>query len=114
MVWMFAVSFLSVCRLLSPSQGDYWCMACVFFQGDGTMDRAHSQCLVAGPLTLSRTYREVVQAAPGCRVLGSGRDPLGGAGGAQSLWQWQQQGMCVPRGVRTTTGCAQLQCPSLW
>ena len=47
-----------------------------------------------------RTCREVPQAAPGFRALGSGTDPQGGIGCAQSLWQQQQQGMCIPRGVR--------------
>ena len=35
-------------------------------------------------------------------------------GAAQSVWQWQQQGWCVPRGERATTGHVQLQCPPLW
>ena len=49
------------------------------------MGRSSSQCLVAGPLTVARTCREVVQAVPGCRDLGSGSDPQGAVGGAQSL-----------------------------
>lgn len=32
-------------------------------------------------------------------------------GAALSIWQWQQQGRCIPRGVRATMGCAWLQCP---
>ena len=38
------------------------------------MGRGSSQCLVAGPLTVARTHKEVVQAAPICRVLGSSSD----------------------------------------
>ena len=72
--------------------------------------RASSQCLVAGPLTVVRTYGKVAQAAPSFRVMGSGSDPQAGVGSAQSLWQWQQQGMYVPRGVRAT-GDARMQCP---
>ena len=52
-------------------------------------DRASSQCLVAGPLTVQRTHREVAQAAPSCRAWGSGSDPQGGVGGTQGVWQWQ-------------------------
>ncbi len=32
-------------------------------------------------------------------------------GAAQSIWQWQLQGRCVPRGVRATVSDAWLQCP---
>ena len=72
-----------------------------------------SQCLVTGPLTVERTHRDVAQAAPGGRALGSDSDPQGGASRAQSLWQWQQQGMYLPRVVRTTVDGARLQCPPL-
>ena len=75
--------------------------------------RACSHCLVAGPLTVVRTCGEMAQAAPGCRALGSGSDPQAGVGSAQSLWQWQQQGSCIPRGVRKAGG-SWLQCPPLW
>ena len=34
-------------------------------------------------------------------------------GTAQSVWQWQQQGRCAPRGARATTGGILSQCP-LW
>ena len=37
------------------------------------------------------------QVAPGRRALSSGSDPQRGGGSAQSLWQWQCQGMCIPR-----------------
>ena len=37
------------------------------------MDRTSSQCLVAGFLTVARTFRKVAQATPSCRALGSGR-----------------------------------------
>ena len=66
------------------------------------MSRASSQCLVTGPLTVARTHRKVVQAAPSCRALGSGSDPQAGVGSAQSIWQWQQQGVCIFMGVRAT------------
>ena len=64
--------------------------------------RASSQCLVAGPLTVARTSGKVAQAAPSCRALGSGDAPQAGSGGMQSMWQGQQQGVCVPSGVRAT------------
>lgn len=51
--------------------------------------RTCSPCLVAGPLTVVRTPEEVAQATPCCR--------------ARSLWLWQQEGLCIPRGVRATT-----------
>ena len=38
-----------------------------------------------------------MQAAHDCRTLGSSSDPQEGVGSAQSIWQWQQQGMCIPR-----------------
>ena len=66
------------------------------------MSRASSKCLVAGPLRVVKTHGEVVQAASGCRALGSDSDPQAGVGHTQSIWQWQQQGMCFPRGVRAT------------
>ena len=68
------------------------------------MGRAFRQCLVAGPLTVARKTREVVHAAPGCRALGSGSDAQAAVHGVQSLWQWQQQGMCIPRGVSAMNG----------
>ena len=48
------------------------------------MDKVSSQCLVARPLPVARTHREVVQAVPAYRALESGRDTQ--EGGAQSLW----------------------------
>ena len=74
---------------------------------------ASSQCLVAGPLRVARTCRKVVQAAPSCRALGSSSGPQAGVGSTQSISQWQQQGVCVPRGVRATTGGTWLQFPPL-
>ena len=53
--------------------------------------------VVAGPFTVSRTHGKVVQAAPSCRALGSGSDPQAGVDDTWSVWQWQQQGVCVPR-----------------
>ena len=78
------------------------------------MGRASSQCLVSGPLTVARRSGKVAQAIPNCRALGSGCDSQACLGGAQSIWQWQQQAVCVPRGVRATMGGAQLQCPPLY
>ena len=73
--------------------------------------RAGSQCLIAGPLAVARTQGEVAaQAAPGFRALGSGSDLQGGGGSTQSLCQWQQQDVCIPRGVKAKGG-AWLQCP---
>ena len=66
--------------------------------------RASSECLVAGLLTVARTCRKVAQATPSYRALGSGNEPQADLGGAQSIWQWQWQGVCVPRGVRATIG----------
>lgn len=45
------------------------------------------------------------QAAPSCRVLRNDSDEAC-VGTAGSIWQWQLQGGCIPRGVRTTTGGA--------
>ena len=64
------------------------------------MCRDHSQCLVAGPLTMASTLGLVAQAMPDCRALGSDSDPQAGVKCAQSLRQWQHQGMCVTWGVR--------------
>ena len=86
--------------------------SCVCSQGDGGNGRASSSCLVARLLTVAGTQGKVAQAAPSYRVLGSDSDQ-GGIGGTQSIWQWQQQGGCIPRGVRVTKGGAQLQCPLL-
>ena len=72
------------------------------------MGGASSHCLVAGPLTMSRTHGEVAQATPSFRALGSGNDPQSGADGTLSIWQWQQQSVCVLRGVRVTMGSAWL------
>ena len=62
------------------------------------MGRGSSQCLVAGPLTTGKDSCEV-QAAPSCRALGSDSDQAD-LGSAWSIWQWQQPGGCVSRGVR--------------
>ena len=70
------------------------------------MSRASSQCLVTGPLTMSRTCGKVVQGVSSCRALGSDSDQAC-VGSGQSIWQLQQQGRCVPRGVRATVdGCS--------
>ena len=66
--------------------------------------RVSSQCLVARPMTVMRTCREVMQAAPDYRALGSGRDPQGCVASVQSLWLLQQQVMCVPMGVMAMSG----------
>ena len=47
LIWMLVISFLSVCRLLSP--------LCAAREMEA-VGRACSQCLVAGPLTSVRTY----------------------------------------------------------
>ena len=77
------------------------------------MHKASNQCLVARPMTVARNCGEVAQFTPGYRVLASSSDPQGGIGGAQSLWQWQQQGICIARGLRAM-GSTQLQSPPLW
>ena len=61
------------------------------------MGRASIQCVVAGPLAVARIRSKVVQAAPSCRALGSCSDTQTDVGSAQSVWQWQWQGGCVPR-----------------
>ena len=71
------------------------------------MDRASSQCLVAGPLTVARTCGKMAPAALSFRALGSDSDQAC-VGSAWSMKQWQQQGRCVPRGVRATTGFVRL------
>ena len=55
---------------------------------------------------MASTHGEVVQVAPGCRALGSGMEPQVGVGSAQSIWQGQQQSVCVPREMSATTGGA--------
>ena len=72
------------------------------------MGRASSQYLVAGPLTVARILGKVAQVAPSCRTLGSDSDLQAGVGSTQSIWQWQQRDLCVPRGVKATTGGAWL------
>ena len=49
------------------------------------------------------------------RVAGSWKaTEIRHVGTAQNIWQWQQQGGCVPRGVRAPTGGVWSQCPPLW
>ena len=96
LVSVLAVSSLSLCRLLYSC----WFIACVCWQGDG----GHGLVLylMLGCLALDlwpSTCREVVQAVPYCRVLGSG-DPQACGGDARSDWQCQQRCMCVPSGLR--------------
>ena len=81
-VWIFAVSFFDVSRLLSPK--------CVFREKEA-MGRASSQCLVAELLTVARNCRKVVQPIPSCRALGSGNEPQADLDSAQSIWQLQWQ-----------------------
>ena len=57
--------------------------------------RASSQFLVALPLTVVSTCEKVAQAALSSGALGSGSDFQAGIGSAWSIWQWQQQGVCV-------------------
>ena len=42
------------------------------------MGRASSQCLFAGLLMVAKTLRKVMQATPGCRVLGCDNDQVCG------------------------------------
>ena len=49
------------------------------------MGRDGSKCLVAGLLTVARTYGKVMQAIPRCWALGSGRDSQAHVGSAQCL-----------------------------
>ena len=67
------------------------------------MGRASSHGLVAGPLTVARIRGNVAQAAPTCRTLGSGSETQAGLRGTYSIWQWQWQSVCIPRGVREHT-----------
>ena len=61
------------------------------------MGRASGQCLVDGPLTVARTCRKVAQTTPGYRALGNGNEPQADLDGAQGIWQWQWQGVLVPK-----------------
>ena len=69
------------------------------------MSRASSQVLVAGPLTVARTHRKVVQAAPGCRALESESGLQAGVSSAQNVCQWQQQGVCSHGSESNNGGC---------
>ena len=60
------------------------------------MPRASSQCLVAGPLTVVRTYGKVAQAAPSFRVMGSGSDPQAGVGSTQSIYRGSGRACAFP------------------
>ena len=53
---------------------------------------------MSGPLTVARTHGNISQDAPGFRALGSDSDLQAGIGGAQSNWQWYQQGCAFPEG----------------
>ena len=55
------------------------------------IDRASSQCLVAGLLTLARTCRKVAQATPRCRALGSANESQPYLDCALTIRQWQWQ-----------------------
>ena len=85
-VWLFSVSFFGVSQLLSPSA------ECVSREKEA-MGRAGSQCLVAGVLIVARICRKVAQDTPSCRALGRGNEPQADLGSAQSIWQWQWQGV---------------------
>ena len=81
------------------------------------MGRASSQCLVAGLLTVARTFRKVAQATSSCRSLGSGNEPQANLGNAQSIWQWQWQGVWVLRRweqQQVLFSCNALLCGALW
>ena len=77
------------------------------------MGRASSSCLVTGTLKVARTFGKVAQAAPSCRALRSGSDPQADVGSPWSVRRWQQQGLCIPDGVRAATSGAWFQCTSL-
>ena len=53
---------------------------------------------------MAGTHNGVAHATPGSMVLGSSSDPQEGVDGPQSLWQRQQQGLCILRGVKATGG----------
>ena len=78
------------------------------------MGGACRQHLVTGPLTVVGSQGGTTggwgwQADPSCRALSSGSDPQGSGGSAQSPWQQQWQGMCVPREARAVVlGCRAL------
>jgi len=115
----FLSFFGCLLSLSSVCTGSYsldWVCASVWPAGASkeleAMGSASSQCLVAGPLTVPRTHKKVMQVASDCWALGCGSDPQGGVGNGQNLWQLQQQGMYIPWRVRET-GDAQLQCPPL-
>lgn len=95
-------------QLLSP-----WFGAAFVSREMESMGRASCQFLVGGLLTMARSCVEVTQSTPSCRALGRGSDPWSCVGIPQSIWQWQRLGMCIPRGVRSTTVGARLQCPPL-
>ena len=78
------------------------------------MGGASCPCMVAELLAVARTYRKVEQGTPICRAVESGNETQAVLGSAQSIWQWQQQGSCVPRGVRATTGGVWSQYSPLW
>ena len=73
MVWMLALS--SVCAASYPLDRDVlvYGLMCVAREMEA-MGRACSQCLVAGPLIVTRTCGEVTQVASSCRALGSSSD----------------------------------------
>ena len=64
-----------------------------------------SACLLA--FEIGKTHRKMFQADPSCRAMERDSDQAC-IGRAQSIWQWQQQGRCILRGVRATRGGAWL------
>ena len=107
-IWALAVSFLNVYRLLSPS----YCAMYASREME-VIGRTSSQCLVAGTSTVARICWNVAHADPSCMALESGCDTQTCAGGVWSIWQWQWQGMCLPRWVRATIFGAQFPWPPL-
>ena len=76
LVWIFALSFLSMCRLYPLDRGCAFVWPVHISRETEAMGRACSQCLVTGPLTVVKTCGEAkAQASPGYRALSSGSDP---------------------------------------
>ena len=111
LVWMLALSSLCAgCYPLDIVCSGVWPVHA--FRKMEAMGRVRSQCLFTVPLTLVRTHRSWCS----CSCLqgpGKWHNSQAGLGRTQGLWQWQQQGLRIFRGVRERIGGAQFQCPPL-